>query len=540
MKNLFLTKTRWLVTIILLTALGSGNAWGAIADGTYALCTSTSDLEAGAHYIIASGTSGSVYCISNVSQTNYRERVSATVSNDKITVASNSTIMTFTLGGSTDAWTFYTDNYAGTAGYLASAASGSNNYCRVLTNSTTGTISISNSVATIALKPHSTRKYLKYNSGSSRFACYSSGQADVYLYKLAPSCTTIPTVTAASNSSVTATTATVSCSDGIEVLGSDGCSISSYGFVIGKSSNPEIGGSGVTQHEVGTTYTSTGVSFSKDLTGLTAETTYYVRPYATNGKGTAYGTQTSFTTSALPKYTVTLKDDGDKRTQASAGASVTLPVRAGCAGYTFAGWTKTWVAPQSSWTTTAPTIIPAGSYTPTANENLYPVYTKTEGGGGPTTESYGFEEESPTNWTIGSQPSRSNSNAHSGSYAGYINTNHTYVTFKEKVKVTAFSFWLKRTSTNSNYNVYIETSTNGTDWSAAATYKMSDFGNGTYTQKEMTWDGSTAYYVRFHCYNTTATRYVDDISITYSGGSTTSYISVPNCCTPLGTINGSF
>ena len=28
MKNLFLTKTRWLVTIILLTTLGSGNAWG--------------------------------------------------------------------------------------------------------------------------------------------------------------------------------------------------------------------------------------------------------------------------------------------------------------------------------------------------------------------------------------------------------------------------------------------------------------------------------------------------------------------------------
>lgn len=358
-------------------------------------------------------------------------------------------------------------------------------------------------------------------------------------YTPAVSCTTNPTVGAGSNISVTSTTATVSCSSGISSLGSAGCSISSYGFVIGKSSDPEIGGSGVTQHEVGTTYTSTGVSFSKELTGLTASTTYYVRPYATNGNGTAYGTQTSFTTSALPKYTVTLKDDGDTRTQASAGASVTLPVRAGCAGYTFAGWTKTWGADQTEWTTTAPTIIPAGSYTPTANENLYPVYTKTEGGGGPTTESYGFEEESPTNWTIRSQPSRSNSNAHSGSYAGYINTNHTYVTFKEKVKVTAFSFWLKRTSTNSNYNVYIETSTNGTDWSAAATYKMSDFGNGTYTQKEMTWDGSTAYYVRFHCYNTTAARYVDDISITYSGGSTTYYISEANCCTPLGTINGS-
>lgn len=35
MKNLFLTKTRWLVTIILLTALGSGNAWGADVTFTF-------------------------------------------------------------------------------------------------------------------------------------------------------------------------------------------------------------------------------------------------------------------------------------------------------------------------------------------------------------------------------------------------------------------------------------------------------------------------------------------------------------------------
>ena len=117
----------------------------------------------------------------------------------------------------------------------------------------------------------------------------------------AASCTTNPTVTAASNSSVTATTATVSCSSGISSLGSAGCSITDYGFVIGTSSNPAIGGSGVTKHQVGTTYTSTGASFSKDLTGLSAETTYYVRPYATNGNGTAYGTQTLFGT---PKITV--------------------------------------------------------------------------------------------------------------------------------------------------------------------------------------------------------------------------------------------
>ncbi len=123
------------------------------------------------------------------------------------------------------------------------------------------------------------------------------------------SCSTSPTVTAGSNSSVRSTTATVSCSSGISSLGSTGCAISSYGFVIGTATNPAIGGSGVTTHQVGTTYTSTGVAFSKDLTGLTANTKYYVRPYATNGNGTSYGTETSFTT--LQRYAITYyKNDG--------------------------------------------------------------------------------------------------------------------------------------------------------------------------------------------------------------------------------------
>ena len=172
-----------LSVLVLVLTFGVGQMWGAIASGTYVLCTSTSDLEANAHYIIANGTSGSVKCISNVSNSNNRKTVAATVSSNKISVASNSTIMTFTLGGSSGAWTFHTDNYAGTAGYLASAASGNNNYCRVITTSTTGTISFSNNKAVINLNPHTSRTILRYNT-SDLFACYSSGQNDVYLYKL--------------------------------------------------------------------------------------------------------------------------------------------------------------------------------------------------------------------------------------------------------------------------------------------------------------------------------------------------------------------
>ena len=41
-------------------------------------------------------------------------------------------------------------------------------------------------------------------------------------------------------------------------------------------------------------------SFTSSLTGLTAGTTYYVRAYATNSVGTAYGNEVSFTTTAIP------------------------------------------------------------------------------------------------------------------------------------------------------------------------------------------------------------------------------------------------
>lgn len=267
-------------------------------------------------------------------------------------------------------------------------------------------------------------------------------------------------------------------------------------------------------------------------TGVTINQSAKTVTYAANSTGTS---TINVTFRDLPKYTVTLMDDGDTRTQASAGAGVTLPSRAGCTGYTFAGWTKTWVAPQSSWTTTAPTIIPAGSYTPAADENLYPVYTKTEGGGGSTTESYGWETaDDATNWTI-SGIEKYDTYKKTGSYSGKIarsSAGESTIAFKDKVKVTSFSFQFLRQTTNNNYNVRIETSSDGSSWDDVESYNMSTFSTKeTWYAKSHSFDGKTALYVRFVCYTSTAVRWVDDISITYVGGSTTYYISVPGCCT---------
>ena len=195
----------------------------------------------------------------------------------------------------------------------------------------------------------------------------------------AVTCNTAPTVSAASSSNITTNSATVTCSGGITSLGSAGCSITSYGFVYGTSSNPTISN---TKVQVGTSYTTTGTLFSKSITGLSANTTYYVRPYATNGYGTAYGTQTTFKTSELPKYTVSFSTGSGNPTQESiketvGGAGITLPTgpTPACSGWEFAGWATSAVATETS---SKPATLLTGTYKPASNITLYAVYKRTE------------------------------------------------------------------------------------------------------------------------------------------------------------------
>ena len=80
------------------------------------------------------------------------------------------------------------------------------------------------------------------------------------------------------------------------------------------------------------------------------------------------------TVSPRPVFTVTLGDDSSTLTEESAGAGVVLPSRSNLGDYVFAGWSETNVSVE---TTTAPTIISAGTYNPSGNITLYPVYRKT-------------------------------------------------------------------------------------------------------------------------------------------------------------------
>ena len=98
---------------------------------------------------------------------------------------------------------------------------------------------------------------------------------------------TIPTVTTSNVSNITSSTAT--CGGNVTSAGNG--TIMARGVCWSTSSNPTISNSHTTDG------TGTG-NFTSSITGLISSTTYYVRAYATNSAGTAYGSQKTFTTSS--------------------------------------------------------------------------------------------------------------------------------------------------------------------------------------------------------------------------------------------------
>ncbi len=119
----------------------------------------------------------------------------------------------------------------------------------------------------------------------------SNGTSQTYTITLTTEPDTPPTLTTLSANPVAYTTATLK--GRIDTTGNN--PVQSYGFVYStNSSSLTLSGEGTTV-QVGSTINA-GESFSKNLTGLSDNTLYYVVAYATNNAGTVYGTPLSFRT----------------------------------------------------------------------------------------------------------------------------------------------------------------------------------------------------------------------------------------------------
>lgn len=123
----------------------------------------------------------------------------------------------------------------------------------------------------------------------------SSTSYSAYATTCSASCETDPTIGDASNSAVTSATATVSCSDGIDI---GDCDITEYGFYYGTTSG--VTTSNATKHKVSddgdSPFDDDVSSFSWNMTSLDANTHYYVAAYAVVNGVTYMGDETDFTT----------------------------------------------------------------------------------------------------------------------------------------------------------------------------------------------------------------------------------------------------
>lgn len=169
--------------ILLFTlAMIAGSTLSFADDEVYELVTSANSLAAGDEVIITYLSGSTYYAMGakSSSQTYYRTGTAVTVSSSSNTITitlptTNTTVSRFTLGGSSGAWTFYSET--NTTGYLTRASSGSGTRITYYLSTTTAT-SDNNKVAVTINSGEAT---LNFNAGgtTNRYLTYTSSRFDV-------------------------------------------------------------------------------------------------------------------------------------------------------------------------------------------------------------------------------------------------------------------------------------------------------------------------------------------------------------------------
>ncbi|EIJ40455.1 hypothetical protein JoomaDRAFT_3515 [Galbibacter orientalis DSM 19592] len=168
---------------------------------------------------------------------------------------------------------------------------------------------------------------------------------------VAPSSNTTPTVTTTAASGITATTATL----GGNITDNGGATVTERGIVYNTTGTPTTAN---TKVQIG----SGDGSFSGEITGLTANTEYYVRAYAINSESTSYGSEESFTTPACT-MTASITSQTNVACYGNSTGSLTVTPANGASPYTYL-WND-----GSAQTTATASGLSAGNYEVTVTDN---------------------------------------------------------------------------------------------------------------------------------------------------------------------------
>ena len=152
----------------------------ALTGDAYTLVTSVDDLADGDNIIIVNTGADKAMGGQN---NNNRAATEVTFNEDGDAIVPSSTeIQVFTLEGNSTGWYFYTGS-----GYLYASSNSSNQLKteaeKDKNNNAKASISISDGDATITFLGNNSHNLLKYNSDNDIFACYTSGQSPVQIYR---------------------------------------------------------------------------------------------------------------------------------------------------------------------------------------------------------------------------------------------------------------------------------------------------------------------------------------------------------------------
>ncbi len=207
------------------------------------LVTDASTLAAGDKVVIVAPSKN--VAMSTTQNGNNRGQASVTISGNTVTFGSDVQVFTLEAGTTSGTFAFNTG-----AGYIY-AASSSSNYLRTeTTKSANSSWSISidaDGIATVKAQGSNTKNWLRYNSSSSLFSCYSSGQGDISIYKLVssgsgsePTCEHLNQTTATVEATcTTAGSITVTCDDCHEVVSTEEIAALGHNYVDGKCTNAD-------------------------------------------------------------------------------------------------------------------------------------------------------------------------------------------------------------------------------------------------------------------------------------------------------------
>ena len=194
--------------------------------------------------------------------------------------------------------------------------------------------------STLSPSPYNTHWYVQFSDGYPNYVNGSEG--DNHHYHVRPirqetgSGTTpvAPTVTTSMPASITSSSAIC----GGNVTSDGGATVTQKGVCYSTSPNPTTssqtvsGGSG------------TG-AFTCSLSGLSFNTTYYVRAYAVNSAGTSYGVQQNFTTQQIQSYTISVSSNPTNGGMVTGGGTYQqgqncMVSATANSSYTFTNWTE--------------------------------------------------------------------------------------------------------------------------------------------------------------------------------------------------------